>query len=40
MKIVFHDTPSELASYDFSKIKKKRGENILVETILDIFVPL
>ena len=40
MKIVFNDTPSKLASYDFSKIKKKRGENILVETILDIFVPL
>ena len=40
MKIVFHDAPSEFASYDFSKIKKKRSENILVERILDIFVPL
>ena len=40
MKIVFSETPSELPSYDFYKAKKTRGENIPVETILDILVPL
>ena len=40
MKTVFSETPSELPSSDFYKAKKKRGENIPVETILDILVPL
>ena len=40
MKIVFSETPSELPSYDFYKAKKERGENIPVETILYILVPL
>ena len=40
MKMVFNDTPSDLASYNFYKTKKNRGENIPVETILDTLVPL
>lgn len=39
MKVVSNDTPSEFLSYQFNKTKKKRGENILTETILDIHVP-
>ena len=40
MKIVFNGTPSELASYDFHKTNKKRGENILEEVKLGILEPL
>ena len=40
MKIVFNEIPSELASYNFYKTNRKRSENIPVETILDILVPL
>ena len=39
MNMVFHGTPSELASYEFYKTKKEIGENIPVENILDKIVP-
>ena len=40
MKVVFDYTSSDLASFDFYKIKKKRDEKIPLGNILDIFVPL
>ena len=40
MKVVFDYTSSDLASFDFYKIKKKRDEKIPLGNILDILVPL